>query len=228
VQRRPERVFKQERARKTHEALLRAAAKMFAEKGFEGTQTPDVAAAAGVSTGALYRYFKDKRALFLELMVAHLSDVSEAVGRRLAVIALESADRRAVIDEVIDILFDHMRRDAGLSRVYIAMSLTDPAVAELRAEFEAKERASLARIIEAAVPREVIPDPEAAALVVQVAAVEIIAERSGVRPSRGRRVSDKAVKAALREMFHRFLFPGEGPFTDGGARRKRASEGAAL
>src|SRR5271155_4639546 len=58
--------FKQNRSAATHEALVRAARKVFEEKGFEAAQTPDIAAAAGVSTGAFYRYFEDKKQVFLE------------------------------------------------------------------------------------------------------------------------------------------------------------------
>lgn len=201
------RTFKQERSKKTHEALVRAAAKVFAERGFDGAQTPDIAAEAGVSTGALYRYFKDKRALFIEVAAQHLAAASAAVAAKLDVQTFAGADVRASLDVVIDILFTELRRDPALSRVYLAMSLTDASVGELRARFEADERATLARLIEAAIPREVIADPEAAALVIQVAAVEVAADRAGLRPSRGRRVSDRAVKEALREMILRFLFP---------------------
>lgn len=209
TERQPEGAIKQERAKKTREALVRAAAKVFAERGFDGAQTPDIAAEAGVSTGALYRYFKDKRALFIEVAQKHLAAMSAAIAEKLNAQAFTAADRRATLGVLIDILFAEVRRDAALSRVYLAMSLTDPVVGELRARFEADERASLAALLEAAIPREVLPDPKAAALVIQVAAVEVAADRAGLRPSRGRRVTDKAVKEALREMLHRFLFPGE-------------------
>jgi len=201
--------IKQERAKKTREALVRAGAKVFAEKGFDGAQTPDIAAAAGVSTGALYRYFKDKRALFIEVVEKHLATATAAIHAKLGALALEGTDRRAQLGIVIDILFTEVRRDVALSRVYLAMSLTDAAVGELRARFEAEERTLLAKLIEAAVPRSVIPDPKAAALVIQVAAVEVATDCAGLRLSRGRRVTDKAVKEALHLMLCRFLFPEE-------------------
>lgn len=204
------RVFKQERAKKTHEALIRAGARVFAERGFEGAQTPDIAAAAGVSTGAFYRYFKDKRVLFIEVVARYLEDASAAIATRLHPELMAREDRRAAIDEVIDVLFEHTRRNAALARVYLAMSLTDPEVGELRARFEAQEQSTLAKLMEAILPREVVPDPSAAALVIQIAGVEVAAERMGLRPSRGQRTSERGVRAALREMFYRYLFPGEG------------------
>ncbi|WP_336214894.1 helix-turn-helix domain-containing protein [Nonomuraea sp. LPB2021202275-12-8] len=58
----------------TRERLLRAAAEVFAERGYDGTRVADIAAAAGVSNGALYAHFGSKA----ELLVAALS----AYGRR--------------------------------------------------------------------------------------------------------------------------------------------------
>src|SRR5262245_23582377 len=71
------RTFAQQRAHDTHRALLDAAAELFAARGFDGTQSPDIARAAGVSVGTFYRYFADKRQAFLELMAQQTSDMFE-------------------------------------------------------------------------------------------------------------------------------------------------------
>ena len=59
--------FKQSRSQATYEALLDAATRVFAKRGYDAAQTPEIAAEAGVSTGALYRYFSDKRQMFIEI-----------------------------------------------------------------------------------------------------------------------------------------------------------------
>jgi hypothetical protein len=65
-------------------------------------------------------------------------------------------------------------------------------------------------LIEVITPRAVVPDPSAAARVIGITAVEIAADRAGLRPRVGTGGgSDAAIKAALREMLFRFLFPGE-------------------
>lgn len=48
----------------TRKALLEAATALFAERGYAGTYTDEVARRAGVTRGALYHQFRDKRALF--------------------------------------------------------------------------------------------------------------------------------------------------------------------
>lgn len=47
--------------------ILDAALEAFAEKGYHGTAVPEVAAAAGVGAGTLYRYFQNKEDLVNEV-----------------------------------------------------------------------------------------------------------------------------------------------------------------
>src|SRR6266496_1457488 len=62
-------------AAETRERLLRAAADMFAERGYDGTRVADIAAAAGLSNGAMYAHFASKAELLVGALRAH--------GRRL-------------------------------------------------------------------------------------------------------------------------------------------------
>lgn len=48
--------------------ILSAAAKLFTRQGFHGTSTRDIAAAAGVSLGNIYNYFKTKEEIFVWLL----------------------------------------------------------------------------------------------------------------------------------------------------------------
>jgi AcrR family transcriptional regulator len=200
------RTFKQKRAAVTYEALLRAARRVFAKRGFDETQTPDIAAAAGVSTGAFYRYFDDKRQAFLEMVADHLEQGRAEIEKRLAPDRFVGRDRRAAIDVVLDVLFELLRRDAALHREIAGMSLRDPAVAKLRAELEATERASLAALIAGLVPKRLVPRPEAAALVLQITALEVAAERAGLRGGSVEQVEDDDVRRALGDMIERYLF----------------------
>ena len=51
------------------ERILETALRLFAEGGYEGTSTGDIAKVLGVTKGALYRHYRNKRAI-LDAIVA--------------------------------------------------------------------------------------------------------------------------------------------------------------
>jgi AcrR family transcriptional regulator len=54
----------QDRSRATREALIEAAHRLFAERGYAAVSAEDIVSAAGVTRGALYHHFDNKRDLF--------------------------------------------------------------------------------------------------------------------------------------------------------------------
>lgn len=67
-----------ERTEATRSALLQAARQLFAERGYAAVPADEIARAAGVTRGALYHHFADKKDLFRAL---HESLEEELVGR---------------------------------------------------------------------------------------------------------------------------------------------------
>lgn len=51
----------------TRDRILQAAQKLFAAQGYDGTTTRDLAQAAGVAEGTLFRYFANKKAILVEV-----------------------------------------------------------------------------------------------------------------------------------------------------------------
>jgi len=71
----------------TRAKLIAAARKAFTEKGYAGTSMDDLTAAAGLTRGALYHNFGDKRGL--------LAAVVEEVDGEMAASAMAEAERRS-------------------------------------------------------------------------------------------------------------------------------------
>jgi AcrR family transcriptional regulator len=71
---------------KTRAALVRAARKLF-RRGYEAVGTPEIAEAAGVTRGALYHHFADKRALFAAVVERIAADHVAAIQK----VAIEEA-----------------------------------------------------------------------------------------------------------------------------------------
>lgn len=204
------RTFTQKRARATYDALMRASAEVFAEKGFDATQTPDIARHAGVSVGTFYRYFADKRQAFIEMIAEYLEQAYESVMENLtpdAFAATRTArDKRAAVDHVIDVLFRSAAEHPDLHFVFLAMSMRDPEVAEIRLRFEKRGRQALAALIETVVPAGRIPDPMAAAEVIQLAAEEAATATAGGHGPAKSFERARALRGALTDMIYRYVF----------------------
>lgn len=70
------------RAADRPQEILDAALTVFISKGFAGTKLDDVAAAAGISKGLLYRYFDNKAELFKDVIRQTLGTTIRDVGDR--------------------------------------------------------------------------------------------------------------------------------------------------
>lgn len=68
-----------DRSEKTRTALMQAARALFVDKGYAETSTPEIVAAAGITRGALYHHFEDKRALFRAVVTDEALAVASAI-----------------------------------------------------------------------------------------------------------------------------------------------------
>jgi AcrR family transcriptional regulator len=80
---------KAQRAEATRGALVAAARELFAERGYAGVGTEEIVKRAGVTRGALYHHFGDKK----DLMRAVLHDLSRELAEASAMAALEQTDQ---------------------------------------------------------------------------------------------------------------------------------------
>ena len=51
----------------THDKVLKAAQKLFARNGYDGTTTKELAETAGIAEGTLFRHFTNKKAILVEV-----------------------------------------------------------------------------------------------------------------------------------------------------------------
>src|SRR5712692_11481488 len=69
----------EERREATSDALLAAGRKLFGARGYAGVSSAALAAAAGLTTGAVYHHFEDKASLFRAVLEAVEADLASAV-----------------------------------------------------------------------------------------------------------------------------------------------------
>lgn len=73
-----------ERMRDRYETILAAASRAFAKKGYEPTSITEIARAADVSEGLIYKYFASKRDLLEQVLQAFYERTIEDLGAKVA------------------------------------------------------------------------------------------------------------------------------------------------
>lgn len=135
-----------ERTEQTRQALIDAGRRLFVEKGYAETATPEIVAAAGVTRGALYHHFEDKKALFRAVIECEARAVAGTIEAHSA---SHDAPRAALIAGA-SAYFDAMMAE-GRTRLLLIEApavLGLPATATIDAEnAEATLRAGLAAML---------------------------------------------------------------------------------
>ena len=67
----------QERSNEKKQKIINASYELFAEVGYYNANTQEIAKRAGVSTGIVYSYFKDKRDILLYVLKIYIDKVTE-------------------------------------------------------------------------------------------------------------------------------------------------------
>jgi AcrR family transcriptional regulator len=105
-----------ERRAETQRRLIAAGRRLFAEKGYAGTGTPEIVAAAGVTRGALYHHFADKLALFAAVVAEEHALLAMAINA-----ATEGEDEPGPVKALVaggDAFLDAMQ-DPGRRRILL-------------------------------------------------------------------------------------------------------------
>jgi AcrR family transcriptional regulator len=122
---RPRRLSAQER----RADLLDAAVIEFAESGYHGTRTADIAARAGVSQPYVYALFPDKRALFLACHDYTTERIKEALEKATTDLT-DGADVEQALDRAYQGLFDERPHQVLFQVQAHAAAAADPEIRE--------------------------------------------------------------------------------------------------
>lgn len=92
---------KQKRSIETKKKIIDASFELFSEVGYFSTNTAEIAKRAGVSTGIVYGYFKDKRDILLEVLALYTDSVYNPIFEMLS-----GVDMPLKLNEVIPSILD--------------------------------------------------------------------------------------------------------------------------
>lgn len=107
--------------------ILEAALNVFAQKGFSGARTKEIAKEAGVSETLVFRHFENKENLYAEALnqlFSHHPVVEEMEP------AMQAGDDRAVLYTLARHIMEHGRRDERIVRLTFYSSLEGLRMAE--------------------------------------------------------------------------------------------------
>jgi AcrR family transcriptional regulator len=127
--------------------LLRAAATLFAERGYAGTRLEDVAAFAGVTKPIVYRHFDSKKALYLALLAKHEADMPTffaGVGKELAGLSEEE-----VVSTILAHWLDYVRENSHAWLMLFRDSSGDAEIQAVRLQVSARAREVMASFVSA-------------------------------------------------------------------------------
>ncbi|QCK87786.1 TetR/AcrR family transcriptional regulator [Phreatobacter aquaticus] len=146
-------VISAKRMQDRHDSILGAAREAFAQRGFEGTSIADIARAAGVSDGLVYRYFQNKR----DLLNAVLTEFYERTMVDLEAIAAREAPFEVRLHGIIHRHIEAFVLEADACRLFIsevrtAADYQGSAVQQLNRRYTS----ILVRIIESGIAKGVV------------------------------------------------------------------------
>jgi AcrR family transcriptional regulator len=157
----------QMRSRRTVDAVLKAAAQVFATRGYAGGTTNHIAERAGVSIGTLYEYFPNKDALLVALMENHVHEGERVLLRAAAEMKGRTLGIRDAVRHFVRAMVDFHAHERALHRVLFEESPLPRRVRQTLTELEQRVTAQVETLIREA-PDVSVKDPAlTAAIVVQ-------------------------------------------------------------
>lgn len=172
---RPRKRPSQARSRATVDAILEAAARIFAARGYAGTTTNHIAAEAGVSVGSLYEYFPNKDALLVALVERHIAEAGALLGAVAARVLTPTTRLQEAVEDMVQAMIELHAQNPRLHRVLFEEAPLPPQVRLRLDELERTMADWIAQYLSAR-PEVTAPDALTAATVL-VQAIEALTHR---------------------------------------------------
>ena len=118
---------RQERAIEKKRKIIEASYELFSEVGYYGTNTAEIAKRAGVSTGIVYGYFRDKRDILISVLEIYIERVSEPILKFFDALSAP-INFNALVPKVIDTIIGTHKKNAKIHEALHSLTHTDEAV----------------------------------------------------------------------------------------------------
>lgn len=119
----------QKRSIEKKEKIIKAGFDLICEKGYYNTNTAEIAQAAGVSTGIVYSYFKDKRDIFIEGIKEYATSIMYPMFEVATSVDLNNL--KELLENMIDVFIKNHKISKSAHEEMMAMSHLDEDIATI-------------------------------------------------------------------------------------------------
>lgn len=142
------RIPRQKRAILKREHIIKSGFKLICENGYYNTNTALIAKDAGVSTGIVYQYFKDKKEIFIEGIKMYADNILFPMLDILNNTDMHSGNFSDIVSKLLDLFIDRHNLTKKAHEELMSMAHADEDIAEMLHNKEIESTLKIAEILE--------------------------------------------------------------------------------
>ena len=137
----------QKRSIEKKEKIIKAGFELICEKGYYNTNTAEIAKTAGVSTGIVYQYFKDKHDILVEGIKKYASDIFYPMLNITSNIKIDKNNLDTILRNMINTFIENHKLSQVAHEEIMAMTHSDKEIAEFFQQNEMTMTKNISRIL---------------------------------------------------------------------------------
>ena len=137
----------QKRSIEKKEKIIKSGFELICEKGYYNTNTAEIAKAAGVSTGIVYQYFKDKHGILVEGIKKYASDIFYPMLNITTNIKIDKNNLEEILRNMINTFIENHKLSQIAHEEIMSMTHSDKEIAEFFQENEMTMTKNISEIL---------------------------------------------------------------------------------
>ena len=137
----------QKRSIEKKEKIIKAGFELICEKGYYNTNTAEIAKVAGVSTGIVYQYFKDKHDILVEGIKRYASDIFYPMLNVTSNIKIDKNNLDTILRNMINTFIENHKLSQIAHEEIMAMTHSDKEIAGFFQENEMAMTKNISKIL---------------------------------------------------------------------------------
>lgn len=117
----------QERSIDKKNRIITAGYELFSENGYYNTNTVQIAKRAGVSTGIVYGYFRNKKDILREVTSLYMDKVTKPILNLFDDLDAP-VETRGFVSKIVDLVIDAHKENAAIHEALHSLTHTDPEI----------------------------------------------------------------------------------------------------